>query len=405
LKPPCQEDPRRLLVKKSPRTVIIYFFKKTKKQNKKLQSLENLAMSRPHHHLINSLQCLVCWEKGKTFCICNETDTKEAPAKETNSQATKATICVKAGEFFGNLDVPYFELESLSNFVFKNNNKKNRELKGLQEMLHIVEAAGIVQKLSDSNFKYLGLPGVRARLKTCQEHGVEFHEVCGGRRGQISSDVKNVLLNLKVQDIKLVEQQNRSLKLHGSLLEQVKQTEPEPVITSYTPSTHRGRATVLPDAGESISNITQDLKQKRSNLGTNPKKRTASAQPALNKRSRSSEANSSPEIKKALPSASINSKAAVVTHNVNRELMTQASFPSPILSSYSNNLVSGFNNNQHCDSEYICGYYDYTSAGHYSGVADGAGGVVGVGFGVGVEVRVGVDEDDDEEDDISIYLI
>jgi hypothetical protein len=62
------------------------------------------------------------------------------------------------------------------------------------------------------------------------------------------------------------------------------------------------------------------------------------------------------------------------------------------LSSYSNNLVSGFNNNQH-----ICGYYDYTSAGHYSGVADGAGGVVGV--------RVGVDEDDDEEDDISIYLI
>jgi len=76
--------------------------------------------------------------------------------------------------------------------------------------------------------------------------------------------------------------------------------------------------------------------------------------------------------------------------------MTQASFP--ILSSYSNNLVSGFNNNQHCDSE-------YTSAGHYSGVADGAGGVVGVGFGVGVEVRVGVDEDDDEEDDISIYLI
>ena len=344
----------------------------------------------------------------------NVADTKEAPAKETNSQATKATICVKAGEFFGNLDMPYFELESLSNFVFKNNNKKNRELKGLQEMLHIVEAAGIVQKLSDSNFKYLGLPGVRARLKTCQ-HGVEFTKVCGGRRGQISSDVKNVLLNLKVQDIKLVEQQNRTLKLHGSLLEQVKQTEPEPVITSYTPSTHRGRATVrllcwlvqgtwiqlksvLPDGpGESISNITQDLKQKRSNLGTNPKKRTASAQPALNKRSRSSEANSSPEIKKALPSASINSKAAVVTHNVNRELMTQASFPSPILSSYSNNLVSGFNNNQHCDSE-------YTSAGHYSGVADGAGGVVGVGFGVGVEVRVGVDEDDDEEDDISIFL-
>jgi len=220
-----------------------------------------------------------------------------------------------------------------------------------------------------------------------RENGVKYPlqsgQVFGGSNGQYSSDVKIVLLNLKVQDIKLVEQQNRSLKLHGSLLEQVKQTEPEPVITSYTPSTHRGRATVrllswlvqgtwiqlksvLPD-GPGESNITQDLKQKRSNLGTNPKKRTASAQPALNKRSRSSEANSSPEIKKALPSASINSKAAVVTHNVNRELMTQASFP--ILSSYSNNLVSGFNNNQHCDSE-------YTSAGHYSGVADGAGGVV-----------------------------
>ena len=138
-------------------------------------------MSRPHHHhsLINSLRCLVCWVKGKTFCICNEgavplncicneavaeaknvADTKVnvAPAKETNSQATKATRLVQ---------------------------------------------------------------GTWIPLKS-----------------------------------------------------------------------------VLPD-GPGESNITQDLKQKRSNLGTNPKKRTASAQPALNKRSRSSEANSSPEIKSA----------------------------------------------------------------------------------------------------------
>ncbi len=49
-------------------------------------------------------------------------------------------------------------------------------------------------------------------------------------------------------------------------------------------------------------------------------------------------------------------------------------------------------------------FLDVGGGASSDGVADGAGGVVGVRFGVGVEVRVGVDEDDDEEDDISIFL-
>ncbi len=40
-------------------------------------------------------------------------------------------------------------------------------------------------------------------------------------------------------------------------------------------------------------------------------------------------------------------------------------------------------------------FLDVGGGASSDGVADGAGGVLGVGFGVGVEVRVGVDEDDD----------